>query len=773
MKKINIKKEKGITLVALVITIIVLVILATVSINILFDEGGLINRAQQSSDIDGEQRAKEKLILELNAYTIEVKQKGITKFDEKDALLKKTLEKLGPTAEAEDPKYYEVEVDGWIFWVNRDTLEITTRGKVGKTIPIVKNVLLTTGKNDVKVDVSVVGGKGAKYKYYYKKAGEKTYTLAKETDTSSYTITGLEENARYLIKVEVINENGSASKEAVGRTGIVPSAVGAITFGELVWNNGKAEVAITKTTSDELEIQYRVDEEEYKTIASGEKVTGLELDSIVTVRLWDGQKGGNTASLNVKDAKNPNEAVIVLDKQAANVGENIIAQISQSDNESGVDITKCRWIYNKTNTNVGEDETNYTGVFTSETENISLTATSSGEYYLHVLTVDRAGNKTEKISKKVTIKSLVTKITLSKTSTEIEEGETEKITATIEPADADNKEVEWTSSNEEVATVANGIITAVKAGTATITVTAKDGSNVKAECAVTVKQPGPITITENLKGAFIKYDVEYTDTYHTRYQYTNTNGWRLENYDLSADGKTISNVRLISTGIPAVMRYKYSDTSNNYSNWVTDTTKLAKFKNNVLGSDYVVYTGNNTYYGLQASAGFYYNLGEMTFIQAELSDTTANQGSYIKVKNGNTTYTSGTQIGNNLFKARSDATIRMLTLPELNKALGRTDVDSVTTIKNDTTGIYAIKYISTGTPLSDKKYSSDRYWLASPYPKTGSYYNVSDVHCDGRINVNISTKLGVRPLVCISSKIQLIKKIDDTGFVYYEMVDAN
>ena len=66
-----------------------------------------------------------------------------------------------------------------------------------------------------------------------------------------------------------------------------------------------------------------------------------------------------------------------------------------------------------------------------------------------------------------------------------------------------------------------------------------------------IKEP---VIVKNIieKGIFVKYNVEYTDTY-MRYEYTSINGWRLENYELGSDGKTLSNVRLISTGVPAMI----------------------------------------------------------------------------------------------------------------------------------------------------------------------------------------------------------------------------
>ena len=79
----------------------------------------------------------------------------------------------------------------------------------------------------------------------------------------------------------------------------------------------------------------------------------------------------------------------------------------------------------------------------------------------------------------------VTGVELNKTSTSIEVGATETLTATVAPADATNKSVTWSSSNETIATVDGGIVTGVAAGTATITVTTEDGS-FTATCTVTV-----------------------------------------------------------------------------------------------------------------------------------------------------------------------------------------------------------------------------------------------------------------------------------------------
>ena len=81
----------------------------------------------------------------------------------------------------------------------------------------------------------------------------------------------------------------------------------------------------------------------------------------------------------------------------------------------------------------------------------------------------------------------VSQITLNKAETSISVGNSEKLTATVAPENATIKALTWASSDEDVATVApDGTVTAVKAGAATITATAADGSGKSAVCKVTV-----------------------------------------------------------------------------------------------------------------------------------------------------------------------------------------------------------------------------------------------------------------------------------------------
>ena len=80
----------------------------------------------------------------------------------------------------------------------------------------------------------------------------------------------------------------------------------------------------------------------------------------------------------------------------------------------------------------------------------------------------------------------VTAVTLNKTYVSLKAGETVTLTATVKPDDATDKTVTWGSSDESVAKVENGIVTAIGKGLSTITAKAGDTS---ATCMVTVSVP--------------------------------------------------------------------------------------------------------------------------------------------------------------------------------------------------------------------------------------------------------------------------------------------
>ena len=92
----------------------------------------------------------------------------------------------------------------------------------------------------------------------------------------------------------------------------------------------------------------------------------------------------------------------------------------------------------------------------------------------------------------------VTGVALNESAIELEEGKTQQLTATVTPAEADQT-VLWSTSNAEVATVENGVVTAVAAGTATIKAASASDETKFAECEVTV------TAKPDYSGAYLAY----------------------------------------------------------------------------------------------------------------------------------------------------------------------------------------------------------------------------------------------------------------------------
>jgi uncharacterized repeat protein (TIGR02543 family) len=91
------------------------------------------------------------------------------------------------------------------------------------------------------------------------------------------------------------------------------------------------------------------------------------------------------------------------------------------------------------------------------------------------------------IAKQITVKQLVSSVTLNKTKASLKPKKTLKLVPKLAPSTATNKKVSWKSSNTKVAAVsAKGVVTAKKKGTAVITCTAQDGSKATAACTVTV-----------------------------------------------------------------------------------------------------------------------------------------------------------------------------------------------------------------------------------------------------------------------------------------------
>ena len=180
----------------------------------------------------------------------------------------------------------------------------------------------------------------------------------------------------------------------------------------------------------------------------------------------------------------------------------------------------------------------------------------------------------------------VESISLNKSSLSITEGETSQLSATVMPANATEKTVTWTSSNTSVATVSSaGVVTAVSAGSATITAWANDGLH-SATCLVTVQALSPhqasslvVTghdVTIQLTNQHLIYTIPILETMEIRddggYPILTNGEWLIgnglngipEGFSAKDYYEIITNISYDTLGLPEGMRTLFSfDWENN------------------------------------------------------------------------------------------------------------------------------------------------------------------------------------------------------------------
>lgn len=187
-------------------------------------------------------------------------------------------------------------------------------------------------------------------------------------------------------------------------------------------------------------------------------------------------------------------------------------------------------------------------------QNVGYNQPTHASYYIGsvALATDESGNTLNYLAPavpytKVTYSApeqvAVTGMTLEKKSIEVEKGKTETINAIITPENATRKGITWTSSDTNVATVTNGVVKGISAGTAIITATTKDG-NFTDTCEVTVTQNAVtgIRISEKLIDLGMGYKKQITATVMPDDATDKSVEWTSENPEIAAvsDNGTIT-----------------------------------------------------------------------------------------------------------------------------------------------------------------------------------------------------------------------------------------
>lgn len=138
----------------------------------------------------------------------------------------------------------------------------------------------------------------------------------------------------------------------------------------------------------------------------------------------------------------------------------------------------------------------------------------------------------------------VTSVTLNTTVLRLQTGRMATLTASIAPVNADDKSVSWKTSNNEVATVNNGVVTGVKPGTARIIVTTTSGNH-SAYCDITIAETVVPEFTFDGSAATLSFPkVAEATSYEIRVYHLKSNKPTLKvTYVTDADGNIITELR--------------------------------------------------------------------------------------------------------------------------------------------------------------------------------------------------------------------------------------
>lgn len=213
---------------------------------------------------------------------------------------------------------------------------------------------------------------------------------------------------------------------------------GTITFEDYVWQGDGTADIVVRTTEVDYTLQFQINGSEadnWTDIESGETITGLRHGNTVYARLTDGTNESDYANVTIEDKVQPQPATIRLSETTINTEESVTATVTLRDNESGVNTTGSKWVYNTTRGNIGTNESSYTNSFKTNPGNITLKTTTAGTYYLHVLTKDVAGNKIETVSEAITVEKKKNDVagakddgTVFDKNTELDDDEGNKVT---------------------------------------------------------------------------------------------------------------------------------------------------------------------------------------------------------------------------------------------------------------------------------------------------------------------------------------------------------
>ncbi len=315
MKKVE--DNKGITLVALVVTIVVLLILAGITITYVMGDNSVFNRASEAKLKTDIANWKEKLEMAKSSVIIDglgafnpdkyfeyLQEQGIIKDKETDVV------------DNEDGTYDVITKPGYIFQIelvhskeNPTDAEIEYIGQSGKMAPIIKRIKVSSTQTSITAKAIITGLGNGTVTYYYKPAEAEDSSYQEITNINSKTgatqETEITAGEKYMIKVVAKNEIGEVSKtvEIIATKVLVES---------ITLNKTKTTVMIGKTLTltatvkpedaTNKTIKWTSSNEDAATVSDEGVITGkTEGTATITAVATDGSEVKATCNITVMD----------------------------------------------------------------------------------------------------------------------------------------------------------------------------------------------------------------------------------------------------------------------------------------------------------------------------------------------------------------------------------------------------------------------------------------------------------------------------------------
>lgn len=346
--------------------------------------------------------------------------------------------------------------------------------------PNVSELSVTKGETS---DLSVEG--------QYKNASGGAVTIAVDGNDVTWTV----DNSEYVKFVKKGSEYATVTGSAVVVKAVTGSAIVTATYGsvkkDIKINSQDAPITVDSVSLNKTELNFNK-------IGASETLTATVLPADAKADVIWSSSNNSVAKVTTGGAVTAVADGIATVTATAG-GKSAACKVTVKTTPDVIAVTSIG--LNKTSLSfdtIGASQTLTASVMPANATSKAVTWTTSNNKVATVVngTVKATGNGTATITAKagnktaackVTVSQKATKVSLNKTSLTFKKiGASEKLTATIAPATAADKNVTWTSSNNKVATVSNGTVKAAGNGTATIT--AKAANGLKAECKVTVSQ---------------------------------------------------------------------------------------------------------------------------------------------------------------------------------------------------------------------------------------------------------------------------------------------